>query len=137
MITLSLGEVPYFIHQQHLRHVRLSRSHTHTLLDKQCTVIHVGVYTTGIQYGFRQDVCHCPELHLQNIQHETVTYLHEHLTVAHFLHVQLCRRSTGNNCTSHAVRSIPYLSIISFKTKLSRVKSGTCVTVHVDMGRVD
>ena len=89
------------------------------------------MYTTGIQYVFRQDVCHCPGLHLQNTQPETAIYLHEHLTLEHFLHVQLCGRPTGNNCTSLAGRSIPSGSFLTW------VNTDTCETVRMDMSRVD
>ena len=92
------------------------------------------MYTTGIQYVFRQDVCHRPGLHLQNTQQETAIYLHEHRTVELFMHMQLCGRSTGNDCTSLAGRSIPSGS---FRSTLTWVNTGTCDPVHVDMSRVD
>ena len=49
-------------------------------------------------------MCITAQLHLQNTQHKPVTFLHEHLTVAHVLHVQLCGRSTYIQCINQNSR---------------------------------
>ena len=124
-------KVPYVIHPHHVRHMRLS----HILISNTLSRIRQTVLSCT-QLAFSMDfdkmcMCHCPELHLQNIKHEPAIYLREHLTVAHFVHVQLCGRSTGNNGISLAGRSIPSASL------RSNPNSQESILATVDMGRVD
>ena len=116
----------YIKHSHHLRDMIVTyynhQEHTHKYQTNSPVV-----YTSVLQEGFRQDfvtVSSPPQLHLQNTQHETAIFLHEHLTVAHFVQVQICGRLSGNNCTSLADGSIPSASFRS-KPKLqgSRLKS--------------
>ena len=128
----------YIKHSHHLRDMIVTyynhQEHTHKYQTNSPVV-----YTSVLQEGFRQDfvtVSSPPQLHLQNTQHETAIFLHEHLTVAHVCTGANLWEIVGQQLYIPCWRKHT-ISIISFKTKVTRVKAEICQTVHFDMGRVD